>query len=183
MDRQDLIDKYGIDNPPQPDNSIDKSIQEVEATMRRRQAGDTSWLFDPIWSPAMWELANETIRDMRTKFAHYITTSAETDVFLYYPGTQDFYAYSRGIQRFAYMITFAWPVACDIKMAPGGCMGQEVFLPLQRGQFILVFGICDACDLWARDTAENNFKASVMEAQADLPPGAYIDPGSPVAPA
>ena len=114
--------------------------------------------------------------------------SADTDVFLYYPGTQDFYVYGSSPVRFAYMLTFAWPERCDIKMAPGGRNGVEVFLPLQRGQFILVFGICEACDVWARQTAETNFRASLIEAQAALPPGAGDRPrlarsAAPVAPA
>jgi hypothetical protein len=189
MDRQQLIDKYGIDNPPQADNEIDLSIQEVERTMARAtdtypsRTGDTAWLFDPNWSPAMWGLANKTMGNMRTRFAHHIAKAADTDVFLYYAGTQDFYVYSRNIERFAYMLSFCWPVGCDIKMAPGGCSGVELFLPLQRGQFIVVFGICEACDVWARVAAETNFRACVMEAQAMLPPGARIDPGSALPPA
>jgi len=130
----------------------------------------------------MWELAEKTMRNMHIRFAKHIDKAADTDVFLYYPGTHDFYVYSRNIERFAYMLTFAWPEGCDIKIAPGGCSGVEIFLPLQRGQFILVFGICEACDVWVRGTAETNFRASVMEAQEQLPPGAYIDPGSPVPP-
>jgi hypothetical protein len=164
MNDQQLIDKYGINQPPQADNPIDSSIQEVEATMARAtgRTGDTAWLFDPIWSPAMWELANKIMQDMRVRFAKHIATAADTDVFLYYPGTQGFYVYSRDIERFAYMLTFCWPVGCDIKMAPGGCRGVELFLPLQRGQFIVVFGICEACDAWARVTAETNFMTRVL---------------------
>lgn len=181
--REYLTDKYGIDNSPQA-NYIDDSIQEVEATMARAvgRSGDTSWLFDPICAPAMWELAEKTMGKMRVRFAKHIDRAADTDVFLYYPGTQNFYTYSRNVQRFAYMLTFAWPEGCDINLAPGGCDGVAVFLPLMRGQFIVVFGICEACDAWAREIAETNFKTSVMDAQATLPPGAYIDPGSPVPP-
>jgi hypothetical protein len=182
MDSQQLTSKYGIDQPPQTDNDIDKSIQEVEATMARAggRTGDTAWLFDPNCAPAMSEFANKTMQDMRTRFGRHIAKAADTDVFLYYPGTNDFYVYPNNIQRFAYMLTFCWPVGCDIEMAPGGCSGVELFLPLQRGQFIVVFGICAVCDAWARVTAEVNFRTSLMEAQDKLPPGAYIDPGSPV---
>ena len=130
----------------------------------------------------MSELAERTMRNMRTRFAKHIDRAADTDVFLYYPSTQDFYTYHRNVERFAYMLTFCWPEGCDIKMAPSGCSGVEVFLPLMRGQFIVVFGICQACDTWARVTAETNLRASRIEAQGTLPPGARIDPGSPLAP-
>lgn len=163
-----------------PGNAIDESIQEVERTMAR--TGNTSWLFDPVWAPAMWELANKTMQDMRWLYADHIADAADSDVFLYYPGEQRFYVYSHNIERFAYMLSFSWPPGCDIKLAPGGCRGCEVFLPLQRGQFIVVFGICEACDAKARETAETNFRVNVMEAQAKLPPDARIDPGSPVPP-
>lgn len=63
-----------------------------------------------------------------------------------------------------------------------GCAGHAMYLPLERGQFLVVFRICRACDAWARETAEVRFRSNVLGAQVHLPPGAVIDPGSPVPP-
>ena len=185
MNHEDLIDKYGIDNPPQLDNVIDKSIQKVEATMARatRLTGDTSWLFHPSCNEQMWEIANETIQSMHRLYGDFMAGVSDGSVFLYYPGQNDFRAYGSEIERFAYMLGYAGKHGCDIQLAPGACSKGTVFLPLERGQFIVVFEVCDACDAWAWEIAEMNFRAGIIAAQATLSPGAYIDALSPVAPA
>jgi len=53
-------------------------------------------------------------------------------------------------------------------------------MTLRRGQFLLLFRCCRVCEDLVGQFADNNFKISVMEAQAKLPRGATIDPGSPV---
>ena len=103
-------------------------------------------------------------------------------MFLYYPGQNDFRAYDSDIERYAYLLSYAAQNGCDIRLAPGGCSKGTVFLPLQRGQFIVVFEVCAACEAWAWETAETNFRFNVMAAQDKLPPGAVIDPLSPVPP-
>jgi hypothetical protein len=45
---------------------------------------------------------------------------------------------------------------------------------------VLVF--CDNCRARIEQTVHDNMICSVMEAQAKLPPGAHVDPGSPVPP-
>jgi hypothetical protein len=178
FDRDALIAKYGIDRPPQADNSTVTAILAAQRTVARavRFTGDTSWLFDHAYNRDMWELASKTIQDMHGRFGDFMTGVWGEAVFLYYPGTEDFHAYDSDIERYAYVLAYVGQNGCDIRLAPGGCSKGTVFLPLQRGPFIVVFEACDACDAWARETAETNFKFGVMAAQTDLPPGARIDP-------
>lgn len=184
-DQSHLINKYGINNPPQMNNAFDKAIQAAEATMARaaRVTGDTGWLFDHVCNPAMSMLANETIERMHRQYGDFLAGIWDSAVFLYYAGNRDLRAYGSDIERFAYLMSYAGRNGCDIRLAPGGCTkGQTALLPLQRGQFLIVFEACAFCENWAWETAEMNFKASVLAAQDDLPPGAVIDPRSPVAP-
>lgn len=187
----DLRAKYGMDQPPQPDHPIVSAIQVVERTraLVTREADDTAWLFDPSWSPDMWMLAQRTMRDMRERFGDRIEAAVKTDTFLYYPCIPNLYVYDDAMERFSYMITTRVPMphavgerGCDVQLAPEGCSGRAVYLPHEHGPFIVVFGICRACDAWARETAEVRFRSNVIGAQVHLPPGARIDPGSPVPP-
>jgi hypothetical protein len=73
--------------------------------------------------------------------------------------------FSRGIERFGYLLTCRWHDGCDVRLAPGGCSEGTVFLPLQRGQFLIVFEICGSCDEWAGQTAQDNYIVSEMEAR------------------
>jgi hypothetical protein len=173
-----------IGQPPQPDNPIVTATLAAERTAARavRFSGDTSWLFDHAYNRDMWELANKTIQDMHGRFGDFMTGVWGEAVFLYYPGAEDFRAYGSDIERYAYVLAYAGQNGCGIRMAPGRCGEGTVFLPLQRGPFIVVFEACDACDAWARATAETNYKFGVLAAQAGLPPGARIDTGSPVPP-
>lgn len=191
MNDQELMEKYGMNNPPDPDNANVGAIQVVERTRAfvTLDKDDTAWRFDPRWNPAMWELVNRTMAGMRQRFGDRIQAAADSDTFLYYPCIPELYVYEDGMERFSYMITTRVPLphavgqrGCDIQLAPSGCEGQAVYLPLERGQFLVVFSICRACESFAGDAAENNFKFRVLAAQAQLPPGATIDPGSPVPP-
>jgi hypothetical protein len=64
--------------------------------------------------------------------------------------------------------------------APVFSGGTTRLMPVHRGQFILLWRVCRACEAQARETAERNFRFNIMAAQAELPPGARIDPRSPV---
>ena len=191
VDRDALIEKYGMNNPPDPNNPNVGAIQVVERTraLVTRETDDTAWLFDPEWNPPMWRLTNRTMDQMRQRFGDRIEAAADSDTFLYYPCIPNLYVYDDAMERFSYMITTRVPLpnavgqrGCDVQLAPDGCSGRAVYLPLERGQFLVVFSICKACDSWARETAETNFKLGVISAQVQLPPGARIDPGSPVPP-
>lgn len=181
----DLIAKYGMNRPPQLNNPNVGAIQVVERTrsLVTLDKEDTSWLFDPVWSPKMWKLATETMRDMRERFGDRIEAAAESDTFLYYPCIPNLYVYDDEMERFAYMITTRVPLpnavgqrGCDVQLAPDGCSGRAVYLPHERGQFLIVFSICRACDAWARETAEVRLRSNVIAAQVQLPPGARMTP-------
>ncbi|PJK24410.1 hypothetical protein [Mycolicibacterium goodii] len=79
--------KYGMDEPPQPDHPLIGATQVVERTsgLVTRETGPTAHLFDPDWSPAMWQLATRTMRDMRHQFRDEIAAAGDSDTFLYYP--------------------------------------------------------------------------------------------------
>lgn len=191
MNDQDLMEKYGIGQPPTLDNPNVAATQVVQRTraLVTRETGDTAWLFDPNWNPGMWRLANRTMRDMRRQFGDRIEAASDSDTFLYYPCIPELYVYVDAMERVSYMITTRVPLphavgerGFDVQLAPSGCSGRAMYLPLERGQFLVVFSICKACDGWARETAETNLKFAVISAQAQLPPGARIDPGSPILP-
>lgn len=74
-----------------------------------------------------------------------------------------------------------WALGCNVNIA-ANCGGSTVLMPWLCGQFLLIFECCGHCHQKARETAETNFKFSVMAAHAELPPDARIDPGSPVPP-
>jgi len=180
MNDRELTEKYAMSNPPDPDHPIIGATQVVERTSRlvTRETGDTAYLFDPAWSPDMWRLAQRTLHEMHQHFGDRIQAAEDGDTFLYYPCLPDLYVYPDAMERFSYMITTRVPLphavgerGCDVQLAPGGCSGQAVYLPHEHGPFVVVFAACRACDAWARETAETNFKL-----------GARIDPGSPVPP-
>ena len=166
LNGQQLITKYGMDQPPQINNTIDKAIQAVERTVCRAvgRLGDTSPLFNPDWNPDMWELDNETMQYIRRKFGDFIAGVSDGSVFLYLTGQPELRAYGSDIERLAYMLSYTGQNGCDIRLAPGACTKGTVFLPHARGQFLLVYEICGACEAWVRETTETNYKLSLMAA-------------------
>lgn len=60
--------------------------------------------------------------------------------------------------------------------------GTTRLMCLHRGQFILLWRVCRACEATAGETADDAYITNLLAAQAELPPGAVIDPGSPVPP-
>ena len=140
-------------------------------------------------SQLLCQAASMGVHKMREQFGDRIAAAADSDTFLYYPCMPNLFVYEDAMERFSYMITTRVPMphaigerGCDVQLAPGECSGRAVYLPLERGQFIVVFSICRACDNWARQTAELRFRSNVIAVQVGLPPGAHIDPGSPVPP-
>jgi hypothetical protein len=132
IERNALTAKYGIDRPPQLDNGIVESIQDVERTIARatRKAGDNSWLFDPIWNPTMHDLADRVMGDVRSRFGSRIAKAPDGAAFLYYPGEPGkIRVYPRDIERFSYLLSYRWHDGCDIGLAPGGCSEGTVFVP------------------------------------------------------
>lgn len=181
---QELMEKY-MSNPINPNHPTVTAILAAERTTARagRLVGDTSRLFDHALNPRLWELANEVVQQMHARYGQFMTCVWSEAVFVYYPGSEDFRAYATDIERSANMLNYHGRNGCEIgQLALRGCDGDTVFLPLQRGPFIVVFEVCRACEDWAWRTAEDNFRFNVLTAQTALPPDAVIDPSSPVPP-
>lgn len=173
MNDQELVEKYGIGQPPQADHPTVTAILAAERTTARagRLAGDTSCLFDHAHNPRLWELANETVQQMHRRYGDFMIGVWGEAVFLYYPGSEDFRAYGSDIERHAYMLNHHSRNGCEIRPAPRGCGGDTVFLPLQRGPFIVAFEVCGACEVWAWETAETNFRFNVLATRRPCRPG------------
>jgi len=72
------------------------------------------------------------------------------------------------------------PLSRDVSDYGGGTTRLMV---VHRGRFVLLFRCCTACEALAGRTADRSYKHNVVEARADLPPGAVIlPPGGAVAP-
>lgn len=171
--------------------------------------GDNSVLWDPVWSPEMHARAEAVMGELRAAIAAGELTpdtndedygDAEHAVMLVsvvgsghitasrqrwrdHPNRRQHPAdYWAGMyQLLVGTHNDFWSAGCNVNIAED-CGGSTVLMPCLRGQFLLIFECCGHCHRKARETAETNFRFSVMAVQADLPPGAHIDPGSPVPP-
>lgn len=71
------------------------------------------------------------------------------------------------------------PVSRDVSDYGGG---TTRLIQVHRGQFVLLFRCCTACEERAGVIADNNYKTHVIDARVDLPRGAVIDSGSAATP-
>ncbi|BCO38059.1 hypothetical protein BMW24_008805 [Mycobacterium heckeshornense] len=67
--RQRLADKYGHNNPPDPNNPIATAALAAEQIAAGVHGRNSAPLFDAAWSPAMWERANTAMNDLSTRIA------------------------------------------------------------------------------------------------------------------
>lgn len=63
--------------------------------------------------------------------------------------------------------------ACSVHLAKA-CAGPTRAMPVNRGTLILLFRMCRACEDLAGKIAANTYRTAVVQARADLPPGAVI---------
>lgn len=168
----------------------------------------TAALFDPAWSPvlhakltaeleALHALERET-GDADGITAEYHTFRGERYnphdpadggvVLLKWPYDRRIYVCRSNADRFAAMLDNMGPFGtCDVQIVEDchslSFNDQPIRpLPIACGRVVLMFEICLACEAKAGQMAEANFRFNVLAAQAKLPRGAVIDPGSPVAP-
>lgn len=228
--RATLTAKYGIDRPPMDPamNTTVTAMLAAEAISAKAHGRDNTALFDPVWSPAMWDRANEAMSELRAGLAedritfdthdHYDTVDLDNPpaeaVFIWAPGSSSVLIACRsqsnartrqirGPDYFSSMLQFFAMIddyhsygsgadaelRCTINVAKGCTahaedhgVGTTRLMPVRRGQFLLLFRCCRVCEDVAGLLADTNFQISVLEAQSKLPPGARIDPGSPVPP-
>jgi hypothetical protein len=129
--------------------------------------------------------ANASLKDQTLRGVDYYRSMleymAEVDDYWHYGDADN----SRYMSDYELRCTVNIANDCTAPLSPdvgdfGG--GTTRLMPVQRGRTVLLFRCCRQCEVMAGELAETNFKISVMEAQAKLPPGAVIDPGSPVPP-
>ncbi|KZS67814.1 hypothetical protein [Mycobacterium ostraviense] len=213
-------------------NGFDEAIHNSGRIMAGAPNSDSGTLFDPVWSPAMWERANSAMRDLRQAMTEArvrydshdydrpggkfdIDNPPDDAVFIWSVGSRTVLVCCRAgaseidrrlrgpdyfsgmLQLFAdidnyhrYNSNADDELRRTINLADNCTASAPVFsggttrllLLLRRDPTILLWRVCRACETLARETAENNFKFGVISAQAQLPPGARIDPRSPVRP-
>jgi hypothetical protein len=161
--RQQLTDKYGIGLPPDPNNADAKAILDAE----RNDPGN--WLLcDPVRSPDVYERISKAYRSLRVVYAPD-RMRAHPEL---YPQDQ--------------VLVWKGPswACCNINIADrcDHAAGVEDF-PISFGGLVMVFKCCKACKAKAVEMAQTGMVLGALDAQAKLPPGAVIEPGSPVAPA
>ena len=219
--RAQLTAKYPALTAPRPMspalNTTLMAMLDTERIIDGAHLTDDSALFDPVWSPDMWERANTAMAELRTGLSDgtitiesqdYDSNSVENvedyDLVVWRVGAprahlgHPNYATERMTKRvdwFTGALQLSQEVhdyfecscqrpcdlACNVRVAQG-CEGPTRLLAVHRGKYALLFRCCVWCETEAATKAEDRFRTNLMAAQAALPPGAYIDPRSPVPP-
>lgn len=90
------------------------------------------------------------------------------------------------LQLYAQVYDFHSRGDCQIGLADdcsvGRVGGLTNMMVASRDPFVFVFRCCESCDLAVRELERTRFREGLVWAQGHLPPGAVIDPGSPVPP-
>jgi hypothetical protein len=225
---ENLRAKYGMDNPPNPDNPIAKAVLDAERITAGAHGRDNAPLFDPAWSPAMWERANDAVHELLNGIADNSIRLVDNDnlsevvdlpddaVVAWCIGEglagvgrpYDLTEHIERVEWFTSTVQFEqenrdywrytsdeairphptdFDLRCSINLAPdctaplsrdvsdyGG--GTTRLMQLHRGQFVLLFRCCTACEAWAGKAADTNYKNHLIGARADLPRGVVIMP-------
>lgn len=218
--------KYGMDNPPDPNNPTAKAVLDAERITASAHGRDNAALFDPVWSPAMHERGETAMRELRQGLVDDIIRLNDADNLsdLYQLPDDALVVWAVGariahvgrphtrldrVDWFTSLVQLAqevndykpytnpdisirqhpadYELRCTVNIAAdctaplsrdvsdyGG--GTTRLMQVHRGQFVLLFRCCTACEEWADRKADNNYKNHVVEARADLPPGAVILP-------
>lgn len=202
----DLADKYGHNNLPDPNNAQVQAMlraERIAAAVGEDNLGDML-LTDPAWCPAMHAKVTTELEALHTleqenAGAIYQTfrgevynphdpTDTDGTVLLKFPGDRRIFVCRSNADRLSAAMAVQGPFGvCDVCIAED-CQAVTFYdhptrpLPISCGRVVLMFEICTACDFVVSDTAWYGLRASVLDAQAKLPPGAVIDPGSPLPP-
>lgn len=204
--RQQILAKYGHAwaSPPDPDNSHVRGVEKAERIVPKTNDHLlTEVLFDPKANPKLYAklmAEREALHALESDGgAVYVTFRCDsfdprgpegTDgaALLKFPGDRRIFVCRSRADRLAAWMEHQDPDAhCDICIA-ADCQAKVFVdhptrpLPISCGRVVLMFEICLACEFEVTDTAYFNIRASVLDEQAKLPPGAVIDPGSPIPP-
>lgn len=158
-----LIAKYGMDNPPDPNNP------EAEAVLAGERNDADNWLLcDPVRSPELYEIIAGAYHNLRKLQPERARELGEPEPFAP-DSTSNVWEYVGDEGR------------CCINIA-NFCNGLVTDLPISFCGLTMVFKCCSKCRAKIAEDTEIGMAISAMEAQSELPPGARIDPGSPVPP-
>lgn len=191
MDPQRLFEKYRMGESPDPDNPIVRGTLDGEriVAMSTRHGNDESALFDPAWSPRMYDLAERTLHNLHMGLGYrgcfrYVNTRGNTcrwpidgravgvhfvgdDRVFVCKGKPDIFASTLAYMRWFHDIANG----CQINIADD-CGGPTISLPLLRGRFLLIFECCVSCRERAGQIADDGYLIGEMEARVrvGLPP-------------
>lgn len=184
--REYLMAKYIAELPAAETNSTVESVLDGEYIMARstRQGVDNSLLFDPTRSPEMYAIADQTMRDLRSARAsglRYVTPSGgrynpdrvsdDRVLFVHFVGEKLLFACCGrdGADSFSdllYASAWLWRKdECNMRITDD-CGDCTIFLPLLRGQFLLMFECCMPCVDKAVDMATTAMLVSETAARA-----------------
>ncbi|MCK8644718.1 hypothetical protein [Mycobacterium colombiense] len=198
MDRQRLIDKYGHNNPPDPNNEIASAAlagQSLVAKMFNwRDKDPSAELFDPDRADTLHKLWANTYRKLRLAIGRrevdvvdgYDNTmdpnDDDTATFVHFVGTATVVAVRpEHHARFACVFRAEWVPKlstgraeyCRVRIVPAcGGVGPLQYWPYQCGRFVLLFPVCNNCRDRAIEAIEDS-QALIphrMEALADETP-------------
>lgn len=111
----------------------------------------------------------DVIRDRWRDAPNRVTPPVDYFASMYTSGVPDFFDCAR------HGCTGDCDRACSVRLAKA-CAGPTRATPVGRGTLILLFRMCRACEQLAGEIATNTYKTAVINARADLPPGAVILP-------
>lgn len=202
FDAKAIIEKYPAILAPMPPDPADNptvnailAAERLESRAFPRGTEYNQWLFDPSRSPEVHAIAADAHGRVRELMVRDGIEPDNSRILVHFVGSDDVHGVYPGAtaNRFAADLRrhnatqpYCDEYVCNIRVDRACAMGQggssTVLLPLLFGRVLLIFECCGACHAKARESAEVGYKLSVIEAQVELPPGAYIDPGSPIPP-
>ena len=174
LSREQLVDKYGIGNPPQLDNPIVQTILRTDQI-----ATGTGWghdaVFDPAWNPALYAKATAAHHNLRAAMAADEVTydgapydhddPNDVATLVNFVGDNRLFVCRSAADRFATLLRYSTceldPTRrCAISIADN-CndeQGMRWMLMARMGVFLLLFECCTACRAKAIETAETNYQ-------------------------
>lgn len=204
--RKQLRAKYGMDNPPDPNNEIASTVLDARrlvAIMFNWPIGqDLSELFDPKRCPEMHKIATEAHRDLNLAMGcggdvdcvdgdnnPVDVNEDDTALLVNFVGMPLVTVVRRGeCEQFAKVYRSDWlpkmrqgrAEHCRVRLAPV-CGGFDAYRRLEYwpwlcGRFLLLFMICPACRDRAVEIAGDGYTLGVIEAHEDLPPDTSAGP-------
>jgi hypothetical protein len=196
LTRDELIAKYGMNNPPDPNNPTAQALLDG----RRLVADMFNWhddihqLFDPTRCPEMYAKAQTAHQELRAAMAagdvEYVDASSrpynpddvdDTAMLVNFVGDPSIVVVRPdSVGMFAMMYKATWqasvrradPSRCTVRLAPkcrATTNGRCEFWPYLCGQFLFMFAICPACRDRAIAIADDGQKLAAMVAHERLP--------------